>query len=197
MKLNERLPGGISVRGRFYRLNLDFRNVLSFMETLSRDDLLPEARDYLALKCLMKKPPKNTGEILAAVRALLFPETKKTAAKEKLTDFTQDADLSRAAFLQCYGINLFRDDLHWMEFSSLLAGLPEGSRYSEVLGIRSRPMPKPTKWNAEERQWLAKAKAEYAVRLTDREKEESLRNGLRSVAASLLALAEKGGGEHA
>jgi hypothetical protein len=198
MKLHEKLPGGVIVRGHFYRLDFDFRNVLRMMETMARDDLLPEARDYLALGCLMRRPPKKrVADILAAIREILFPETRKNPDAKKITDFAQDADLIRAAFLQCYGINLFRDRLHWMEFSSLLAGLPDGNRYSEVLGIRARPMPAPTKWNQEERRWLAKAKAEYAVHLNDAEKRESLENSLRSVAMSLLALAEKGGCEHA
>lgn len=195
MRLQDRLPNGVTVRGHFYRLHLDFRNVLNMMETLARDDLMPEARDYLALKCVMRRP-RNVPEVLAAVREMLFPYPGKDGDKQKITDFEQDAALIRAAFLQAYGINLFRDRLHWLEFSSLLSGLPEGSRYSEVLGIRTRPMPKPTKWNAEERQWLAKAKAEHAVRLTDKERAMSLENGLRSVAFSLLALAEKGGGDH-
>lgn len=192
MKLQSELPCGVTVDGRYYRLDLDFRNVLNLQDTLARDDLLPEARAYCALKCVMKKP-RNVPNVLKAVREMLFPATRKTADKTKITDFVQDADLIRAAFMQTYGINLFRDKLHWFEFSALLAGLPEGSRYSEVLGIRARPMPKPTKWNAEERQWLARAKAELAVRLTDKEREMSLEKSLQSVALSLLTLAEKGG----
>lgn len=195
MKLQEKLPGGVIVRGHFYRLDFDFRNVLRLMETMARDDLLPEARDYLALGCLIRRPPKRrVSDILAAAREILFPETRKNPDAKKITDFVQDADLIRAAFLQCYGINLFHDRLHWLEFSSLLAGLPEGSRYSEILGIRARPMPAPTKWNQEERRWLAKAKAEYAIHLTEKEQAMSLENSLRSVAMSLLALAEQKGG---
>ena len=72
MKLQERLPGGVIVRGHFYRLDFDFRNVLRLMETIARDDLLPEARDYLALGCLMRRPPKKrVSDILAAVREIL------------------------------------------------------------------------------------------------------------------------------
>lgn len=197
MKLQDALPDSVFIQGKRYRLNLDFRNVLRMMETLARDDLMQEARDYLALKCIMRRPPKATTEALLAIRPILFPETRRQASKEKITDFVQDADLIRAAFLQCYGINLFRDRLHWMEFSSLLAGLPEGNRYSEVLGIRARPMPRATKWNAEERKWLAKAKAEYALRMTDQDAKLSLESGLRSVAYSLLALAGKGGEQNA
>lgn len=192
MKLQERLPCGVTVRGRFIKLDLDFRNVLDLMETLARDDLLPEAREYLALKCVTRRP-KFVTETLLAVRALLFPATKKGPDKAKITDFTQDADLIRAAFRQVYGIDLWRDKLHWMEFSALLSGLPEGNRYNDVLGIRSRPMPAPTKYNAEERKWLAKAKADLALKVTETERQATYEKSLRSMAESLLAMAGKGG----
>lgn len=191
MKLQDRLPRGVTVRGRFIKLDLDFRNVLKLMDTLARDDLLPEARDYLALRHLSRRP-RWPQETLAALRPVLFPQTKRTASKGKITDFEQDADLIRAAFRQVYGIDLYRDKLHWLEFSSLLAGLPEGNRYNEVLGIRARPMPAPTKYNAEERKWLAQAKADLALRVSDKERANTLEQGLRGLAESLLALAAKG-----
>ena len=191
MKLQDRLPRGVTVRGRFLKLDLDFRNVLNLMDTLARDDLLPEARDYLALRHLTRRP-RWPQETLAALRPALFPQTKRTASKGKITDFEQDADLIRAAFRQVYGIDLYRDKLHWLEFSALLAGLPEGNRYNEVLGIRARPMPAPTKYNAEERKWLAQAKADLALRVSDKERANTLEQGLRGLAESLLALAAKG-----
>ena len=163
MKLQERLPNRVTVGGRTYRLDLDFRNVLTMMETLAREDLIQEAREYLALKCLMKHPPRNTGPVLAAIKGILFPETKKSADGKKITSFEQDADLIRAAFRQEYGIDLYRDKVHWVEFSALLNALPEGNRYADVLGIRARPMPAATKYNQAEREWLLKAKAACAL----------------------------------
>lgn len=197
MKLQETLPGGVTVKGHFYRMDFDFRNVLRMMDCLARDDLLPDARAFIALKCLMKRPPRNADEVLAATREIIFPETKKHADKQKITDFVQDADMIRAAFLQAYGINLFRDRLHWLEFSSLLSCLPEGSRYSEVLGIRSRPLPAPTKWNAEERRSLIQAKAAYALEMSEKEQENNYMRCVINVFAGMKAMAEKGGGEHA
>jgi hypothetical protein len=190
MKLYERLPDRVTVGRRRYKLRLDFRNVLRMIDTLTRDDLLPEAREYLALRCITR-PRGNVHALMAAVLELLFPARGEST--EKIMDYAQDADLIRAAFLQCYGINLYRDKLHWFEFSALLASMPEGSRYSEILSIRARPMPAPTKWNAEERAWLAKAKAQYAVKLTDKELENQYQKGLRQMAASLLNLAKQGG----
>ena len=193
MKLHERLPDAVTVDGKRYRVDLDFRNVLRMIDALGREDMLPGAREYVALKCVMKRPPRNTGAAIAALREMLFPGGKKQSG-EKMTDFVQDADLIRAAFLQAYGINLYRARLHWLEFTGLLACLPTGSRYADILSIRARPMPKPTKYNGEERKWLAEAKAKFAVRLTDKELADSLQMSLHSTTLSLLALAQKGGG---
>jgi hypothetical protein len=192
--LHEKLPDSVTVNGRRYRLDLDFRNVLRMMDVMDRKDLLPGARAYVALKCVMKRPPKDAAPVLAAVNTLLFPARKKPEKREKLTDLKQDADLIRAAFLQSYGVNLWRDRLHWFEFSGLLACIPGGSRYADIIGIRARPMPEATKYNAKEREWLMKAKAEYAVEMTAEEQERSYQEGLHNMAMSLLAIAQKGGG---
>ena len=191
MKLQERLPESIKVNGRRYKLDLDFRNVLRMMDILARNDLIPAARDWLALKCVVKRPPKNTAALMEELRALLFPAHKKTETDGKrLTSFEQDADLIRAAFRQAYGIDLYRDKLHWIEFTALLSALPEGSRYSEVLGIRARPMPAATKYNQAEREWLAKAKAACALEMSDDERERAYAEGVKSIFAGLLAWAE-------
>jgi len=194
LKLFERLPDKVEVGGRKYKLDLDFRNVLRMIEIMSREDLLSEARNYLALKCVMRRVPKNVAQAMTAVSAILFPKTKKKGDKgPKLTDYTQDADLIRAAFLQCYGINLWREKLHWFEFTGLLAGLPEGSRYIDIVGIRAKPLPEPTKYNAKERQWLIEAKQRYAIEKTAKEEEEALQASLHATTLSLLALAKRGG----
>lgn len=196
MKLYEQLPDRVTVGRRHFRLDLDFRNVLKMIDIMTREDLFPEAREYLALRCVTR-PRGNIHALMTAVLELLFQGREKTEKNaEKIMDYAQDADLIRAAFLQSYGINLYRDRLHWFEFSALLASMPEGSRYSEILSIRARPMPAPTKYNAEERAWLAKAKAQYAVKITERETENKYRQGLRQMAESLLNLAREGGENH-
>ena len=192
MKLQYSLPGGVTVNGKFYPMDFDFRNVLRMLESMERKDLTQEAWAYRALKCVMRRPRGNLLLILAETRKVLFANAKEPAG-EKLTDYVQDADLIRAAFRQAYGIDLWRDKLHWLEFTALLAGIPEGTRYSDILSIRARPMPEPTKYNAEERANLAKAKALYAVQMTDKEQTDSLQQGLQKMARGLLSMAGKGG----
>ena len=188
MKLQDKLPDSVIFNGKRIKLDLDFRNVIRMIETLAREDLTPEAREYLAMKCICKRPAPG---MLVAVKKLLFPQVDKEET-ERITDFEQDADLIRAAFMQAYGIDLFTEKVHWFKFSCLLSGLPSGCRYSEILNIRSRPIPTATKWNADERNWLIKAKSEYAIKLTDKEIANNYNKQVGNIGHFLLTLAGEG-----
>lgn len=189
MKLQDRLPDGVTVDGKFYKMDFDFRNVLKMIEILDRDDMLPEAKAYKALSFVQKRP-KNVVRVLECVKGLLFRAPRKTGG-QKVTDFIQDAGLIRAAFRQAYGIDLYRDRLHWIEFQELLNALPEGNRYSEVVGIRARPIPAATKWNAHEREWLMKAKASVALEVDEKQRMEKYRQDVSDIASALMAMAKK------
>lgn len=188
MKLQDRLPEGVTVEGRFYKCNFDFRNVLDMIDILSREDLMQDAREYNALKCVMKHPPKDKRPVLNAIKTLLFVSKPKNeeSSKERITDFDQDAGMIRAAFLQSYGINLYKDPLHWFEFRDLLNAIPEGSRYSEVVGIRARPIPAPTKWNQSEIAWLVNAKNSVALEMTEEERQKKYEQDVQNVAQSIM-----------
>ena len=123
MRLQDRLPDGVTVDGKFYRLDFDFRNVLRMMKELGRDDLLPDVRVWRAVRCLTKHP-KNEAKVLEAVQKLLF-DLPPEKDGQRVTDFEQDAGLIRAAFRQAYGIDLYREKLHWIEFVELLNAIPE------------------------------------------------------------------------
>lgn len=188
MKLYERLPEGVTVNGKFYRLDFDFRNVLRMMDVLGRDDLMPQAREYLALKCLMRHP-RNVSQVLAAAKNILFDMTPGFG--ERVMSFEQDAGLIRTAFRQEYGIDLFRDKLTWLEFIELLKNLPEGNRFEEVVGIRARPIPAPTKYNQKERENLMIAKQHVAIHLTEAEQAKKYDQDVSKIFAGLMAMIPK------
>jgi len=58
-------------------------------------------------------------------------------------DIRYDGDYIYSSFLQAYGIDLFdaQGELHWRKFNALLSGLPEGTKFMEVVKIR--------KWKAQ------------------------------------------------
>lgn len=189
MKLQDALPTGVTVDGKFYPLDMDFRNVLRMMDTLARDDLMPDARDYLALKCLTKHPRK-TQKVLKAAKELLF-EKQTEQQGERVTSLEQDADLIRTAFRQVYRIDLYRDKLHWLEFRELWHNLPEGNRYTEIVSIRSRPLPAATKYNQKEREWLMKAKAQVKLHLTEQEAAKQYDRDVGNIFAGLMSMIPK------
>ena len=182
MKLYEKLPNHVMVGRKKVKLDLDFRNVLRMLETLERRDLMPDAREWVAVRCICKRPVKGT---LEAVRQLLFPYKPKRNEK-RVTSFEQDADLIRAAFRQVYGIDLWTAKLHWLEFTELLHGIPDGNRYAETISIRVREMPEPNKYNLKEREALAKAKAAVALQMTDEERESNYQQGVQNIFNFLL-----------
>lgn len=192
IKLFERIPDGVTVNGRFYKCDFDFRNVLKLLDTMQREDIVPDARDYLCLKCVYSHriPAKIVSAFYNEVCDILFEKSPETGGK-RLTSFEQDAGLIRAAFRQVYGIDLFRDKLTWFEFTELLHGLPDGNRYEDVIGIRARPLPAPTKYNAKERQSLLEAKQRVALHLTEAEAARKYDADVSKIFSGLMTMIPK------
>lgn len=190
MKLYEKPLAGVTVNGKYYPCDFDFRNVLKMLDVMQRDDIYPDARDFLCVKCVCKKRVKNVREVFKAIGDLLFEKTPDSGA-QKITSFEQDAGLIRAAFRQVYKIDLVREKLTWFEFTELLHNLPEGNKYSDVLGIRSRPVPAPTKYNQKEREWLIDAKQRFALHLTDAEQARKYDADVSKVFTGLMSMIPK------
>lgn len=55
---------------------------------------------------------------------------------ERIYSFKYDADLIFSAFLECYGIDLSVEFLHWFQFQALLSSLGD-CKFTEVLKIRA------------------------------------------------------------
>lgn len=182
------LPYEVEYKGRTYELTPAYDNVLTMFADVEGvpEHSVPEIMGYY----LLRKPSSNAG-LLQAVSAVLFPRAKTT--HQKSMDFIQDGPLIYAAFMQAYNIDLNaqRGKLHWWKFTALLRGLPSNTRFMEVVQIRTKPLPAPTKHNAQERLQLARLKQEYALELTAEEREQQLQDGLRNMARMMLSMAKK------
>ena len=196
-KLFDRLPDWVDVDGRHIKCDFDFRNVLKMLDVMQRTDIIPDARDFLCVKCVISHRirPKTVRKVYDELRNVLFekpPENSEESGK-RLTSFEQDAPLIRAAFRQVYNIDLFRDKLTWFEFIELLHGLPDGNRYEDVIGIRAKPLPAPNKYNVKEREWLIKAKQSVAIHLTEQELAKKYDKDVGKIFAGLMSMIPKDG----
>lgn len=136
--LIDRLPSAITVDGRRYPVETDYRAAVAF-------ELLVDAGEE-SLERLMRPfyphgLPVNAEEAVEA--ALWFyrggeelPE-EKPKKKVRSYSFEMDADVIFADFWRYYDIDLSNESLHWWVFRALLAGLPDDSGYKERVYYRT------------------------------------------------------------
>lgn len=188
-KFYEPLPYSIEVGKKSYKLTPAFDNVLNMYEAIENVSAMEQAE--LILYYLTDGAPV-TVEALEAVIKAYFPEKKKTE-KSRAFDFIQDSEYIYAAFWQAYKIDLIEEQgrLHWWKFSALLNGLPSGTKFSDIIQIRLREVPKPTKHNSKERAELLRLKSEFALKISDDERQQNLQRGFSKMAQALLSMAKK------
>ena len=182
-------------------LNPSFRNVLWCFDVLSDEITNDCDKIDLCLSALLRYPPvrhliprNQQAKLLQNIFESLINingDNQKKPSKKSM-DFHQDAGYIIAAFRQCYGLDLVGKDrdLHWWIFYALLGALPDDTRLMQIVSIRTRPIPKPTKYNAEERAALIRLKQEYALKLTEEERKAQFQAGLQKIAITLQNMAK-------
>ena len=161
-KLVDELVLEIEGEEQIFPLLLSFDRVLKLFEMWG-DKKIPEImRPLLALKILTGVSFENltVDEAMEIVRAIfeehiqprkadndveydLAGNVIKTVSADKsqkrLYNLRYDGDYVFASFMQAYKIDLIEEigKLHWKKFNALLVGLPEGTKFVEVLKIRS------------------------------------------------------------
>lgn len=161
-KLVDELVLEIEGEEQIFPLLLSFDRVLKLFEMWGDEEIPEIMRPLLALKILTGVSFENltVDEAMEIVRAV-FEEhiqtrkvddeveydlagnvIKTTSANEphkRLYNLKYDGDYVFASFMQAYRIDLIEEigRLHWKKFNALLVGLPEGTKFVEVLKIRS------------------------------------------------------------
>lgn len=183
------LPYTVKYGGRTYRLLPYYDRVLEAASTLRRGDISEtDALRYALWLLVDERKYPQSEEFLQAVFDTLTEPVKRGGYEPRSIDFEQDAALIYAAFMQAYNIDLRTErKLHWMNFRALLAGLPSDTRLAEIIKIRTMPVPKPTKYNSEQRQEIMRLKALYKIRLTEDEAQEQYDRGLQRLAAEIMS----------
>lgn len=155
--LYEPLPDYITVGGRRFGIITDFREWFRFADMIHDGSL--SDREKLSLMTLyLDEPPESVStELVRAVFAFYAADAldsdtdnqsdgpdDDTADAQPLCrppvfDWKYDAKFLLADFRRFYGINLLDAvlDMHWWEFRSLFAALPDDSQCMKRISIRS------------------------------------------------------------
>lgn len=188
LDLSRKLTDKLVIDDEEFPLNLSFDNVLRLFE-MWRDEDVPEfVKPHFGIRILTGETLEDfTVEEMSEVFNEVFEEhislstvednhveydlagnpMKTTASNGKQEqapyDIRYDGDYIYASFLQAYGIDLFdvQGVLHWKKFNALLSGLPEGTKFMEVIKIRKW---KPQKGDsAEYKEEMRKLQKDYAL----------------------------------
>ena len=184
MNIYDDYPNSVVIDGNFYKLNLAYDRVLMMLDI--QDDATLTAADRLETQCVLilkngyKDIPRTVEERQKLLKAVidLFPNNDG-AAKEKYIDFHQDAQMIRTAFFRI-GVDLLKDKIHIFQFLELLADLPSDTALMRTVEIRQRPIPKPTKDNAEQIAALQKAKQRVAIKISEEDRRKQFAESLKS-----------------
>ena len=188
LDLSRKLTDKLVIDDEEFPLDLSFDNVLRLFE-MWRDEDVPEfVKPHFGIRILTGETLEDfTVEEMSEVFNEVFEEhislstvednhveydlagnpMKTTASNGKQEqapyDIRYDGDYIYASFLQAYGIDLFdvQGKLHWKKFNALLSGLPEGTKFMEVIKIRKW---KPQKGDsAEYKEEMRRLQKDYAL----------------------------------
>lgn len=165
----------VTVHGKRFRLNLAYDAVLSCIQA-GRDPVLGDL-DKLELclailvknkRALRRLNPQDKSELYEEISSKhLNVISRKAPGKQAqpVSDFVEDFDLIYSSFRFAYGMDLSRErgKLPWKEFCWLFEGLPPGCKMREVMEIRARKIPAPTKYNQEEIRQLTELKQYWTL----------------------------------
>lgn len=165
----------------------DFRAYLSAQKVLADNMILDEDKPEIVCGLLFAEqiPPQMQ---VHAIEAFFKTFSEGKGSGQKVFDMEQDKELIYAGFVQSYGIDLDTCHLSIEQFLALLKGLPENTRFSETIKIRTMPLPAPTKYNAEQRSAIMRAKQSVALKAND----ENLAKGWKGFASMIRGMAKNG-----
>ena len=144
--LTDELPRSVFIQDGTIEIDIktDTLTALQCLSMVDNDDI----PDAVRISCVIETILAEGEEILPdmyldAFSAILdylkgFPVEGGTKSREPVFSYSQDHAYVVAGFRQAYGMSL--EDIHrthWWEFQALLSGLPEGTRLSQIMRIRS------------------------------------------------------------
>lgn len=172
MNLCDPYPDRVQVDGRTYMLDLSLRNVLHAIEVPKTEGITPGAAAQVQCAWLLaekERVPADTAVCERILQAVLDLFPKAEDGQEKYIDFEQDAALIRSGFMRI-GIDLTREDIHFLQFMELLADLPADAALMRTVQLRQAPVPEITQHNKEQVARLLEAKQRVALKLTEEER---------------------------
>lgn len=159
MIMFNRLPYFVILQGIKYKINVDFRNMISFENIMQDRSVSKYKKIEYALRHFYpaffyvenyNKLLQNPQLYEEACEKLIWfykcgredyhkvsGSSKKVASKRQIFSYEYDDEYIYSAFYQEYGIDLSCEKIHWWKFKALLKSLKSNVEFVKIQGYRS------------------------------------------------------------
>ena len=189
--ISKKMDDKLILNKKEYQLFLSFDRVLWIFDMWGKEYIPPELKPKLALAKLTNEKSfkdMDTMEAMAVYKDVFDKHIKVIKASDEfdrydiegnvlpkkpnkdpesddkpLFSIKYDGEYIFSSFMQAYHIDLIEEQgkMHWQKFNALLSGLPEGTKFVEVMKIRAW---KPQKGeSSKEKQRMRELQEEYAL----------------------------------
>lgn len=132
------LPDFIVVNGAYLRIHTEHFYWLRFAQIIEQEQIALSEIKHLLIDDLpegMAAQPVLNALVDFYSKRPLLPRDMGNSDGARYLDYEVDSDLIYAAFMECYGIDIFEKPIHWHKFLALLSGLHD-TMLTEVMGHR-------------------------------------------------------------
>ncbi len=155
MIMFNRLPYFVFLQGRKYKINVDYRNMISFEKKILNKKIANEEKIEYGLKNFYPYFKHHYNELLQnpylykqACQKLIWFYTcgrdnyHKTKGRGKngnkqIYSYEFDDEYIYGAFYDQYGIDLAYDKVHWWKFRALLKSLRDDAQFEKIKTYRA------------------------------------------------------------
>lgn len=154
-------------------------------EIIQSDMSIFEKTQRILSMCYIKELPPTLEKAVEGIVRFYACEkaadTKSGKREAPIVDFSEDCGMIAAAFYHDYGIDLWKEDLHWWQFRELFASLGEENKIVKVMGYRSIDPGKVT--DKEQKKFYRRMKKLYKLRdkRTEEEKQRDFSEELSDI----------------
>lgn len=157
MTMFNKLPYFVYLENRKYKINVDFRNMISFEKTVQNKSTSDSEKikhilrhfyfDFKRKECYQNLLSNSRLYKEACEKFIWFykcgrEDYHKTSNVNKVKNseiysYDHDDEYIYGAFFEQYGIDLSYDKVHWWKFKALLKSLKENTEFVKIKGYRA------------------------------------------------------------
>lgn len=157
MIMFNKLPYFVILQGKKYKINVDFRNMISFENKIQDKSVSNEKKIEYGLRHFYpaffyaqkyNELVNNPQLYKEACKKIIwfykcgredYQKNKETGKvnKKQIYSYNYDDEYIYGAFKETYNIDLINKRMHWWKFKSLLKSLPDCTQFEKIMSYRA------------------------------------------------------------